>query len=122
LHLTLPMLYDDVAHIASARAAYAEGLTALESLVESCTRGRSAPELLDGWQWSNFLLPYQGQDDKPLQQRYAALVARSIDVGAPAMRQPMPRTSVAGRRIRIGFASAFLKIGTVGMYFRRWIT
>ena len=122
LHLTLPMLYDDAAHIASARTAYADGLTALESLVEPCTRGRSAPQLLDSWQWSNFLLPYQGLDDKLLQQRYAELVARSIDIGAPDLRQPMPRTSVVGRRIRVGFASAFFKVGTVGMYFRRWIT
>jgi predicted O-linked N-acetylglucosamine transferase (SPINDLY family) len=122
LHLTLPMLYDDVGHIASARTAYAKGLTALEGMVESCTRERSAAEVLDLWQWSNFLLPYQGQDDKSLQQRYAALVARSIDIAAPELRLPLPRRDVGGRRIRIGFASAFFKIGTVGMYFRRWIT
>jgi predicted O-linked N-acetylglucosamine transferase (SPINDLY family) len=122
LHLTLPMLYDDAAHIASERAAYAKGLTALEKLVEPGTRGRTAAEVLDLWQWSNFLLPYQGQDDKTLQQRYAALVARSIDIAAPEHRRPLPRRDVAGRRIRIGFASAFFKIGTVGMYFRRWIT
>jgi protein O-GlcNAc transferase len=122
LHLTLPMLYDSVEHIAAARAAYAEGLTALEGLVEPCMRGRSPAEVLDAWQWSNFLLPYQGEDDKALQQRYAALVARSIDIAAPELRQPLPRAAVAGRRIRIGFASAFFKVGTVGMYFRRWIT
>ena len=122
LHLTLPMLYDSVEHIAAARAAYAEGLTALDGLVESCTRGHSAAEMLDLWQWSNFLLPYQGQDDKALQQRYAALVARSIDIAAPELRRPLPRNNVGTRRIRIGFASAFFKIGTVGMYFRRWIT
>jgi protein O-GlcNAc transferase len=122
LHLTLPMLYDSVEEIASARSAYADGLTALGSLVESCTRGRSAAEALDLWQWSNFLLPYQGQDDKLLQQRYAALVARSIDIAAPELRRPLPRRDVGGRKIRIGFASAFFKVGTVGMYFRRWIT
>jgi predicted O-linked N-acetylglucosamine transferase (SPINDLY family) len=122
LHLTLPMLYDNVEQIATARAAYAEGLTALDGLVESCTRNRSAADVLDLWQWSNFLLPYQGQDDKALQKQYAALVARSIDIAAPDLRRPLPRAGVAGRRIRIGFASAFFKIGTVGMYFRRWIT
>jgi predicted O-linked N-acetylglucosamine transferase (SPINDLY family) len=122
LHLTLPMLYDSAEHIASARGAYANGLTALERLVEPCTRGRSATEALDLWQWSNFLLPYQGQDDKALQQRYAALVARSIDIAAPELRRTLPRQDTGGRRIRLGFASAFFKVGTVGMYFRRWIT
>src|SRR5262249_7214525 len=52
LHLTLPMLYDNAAHIESARAAYTEGLTALENLVETCTHGRAAAEVLDLWQWS----------------------------------------------------------------------
>ena len=122
LHLTLPMLYDNAAHIASARAAYADGLAALEARIEPCTRGRSSAEALDLWHWSNFLLPYQGHDDKALQQRYAALVARSIDIAAPELRRPLPRRNIGGRRIRVGFPSAFFKIGTVGMYFRRWIT
>jgi hypothetical protein len=87
LHLTLPMLYDSAAHIAEARAAYADGLTALEGLIESCTHDRSPSEVLESWQWSNFLLPYQGHDDKALQQRYAALIARSIDIAAPDLRR-----------------------------------
>jgi predicted O-linked N-acetylglucosamine transferase (SPINDLY family) len=121
-HLTLPMLYDSAEDIAAARAAYADGLTALGGIVESCTRGRPASDVLDAWQWSNFLLPYQGQDDRHLQEQYAALVARSIDLASPDLRRPLSRAAVAGRRIRIGFASAFFKVGTVGMYFRRWIT
>ncbi len=122
LHLTLPMLYDSVEDIAAARAAYARGLAALGGIIERCSRGVPASRVLDGWQWSNFLLPYQGQDDRQLQQDYAALVARSIDIAAPELRRPMPRAPLAGRRIRVGFASAFFKVGTVGMYFRRWIT
>ncbi|MEO8303882.1 MAG: tetratricopeptide repeat protein [Betaproteobacteria bacterium] len=122
LHLTLPMLYDSADDIAAARAAYAQGLTELEAIVPECMRGRTAAEALDVWQWSNFLLPYQAENDRELQQKYAALVARSIDGSAPGTRRALPRVSVADRRIRIGFASAFFKVGTVGMYFRRWIT
>jgi protein O-GlcNAc transferase len=121
-HLTLPMLYDSAEDVAAARNAYAEGLDALRPVVLACLRDRPAAEVLDAWQWSNFLLPYQGQDDRRLQQHYAELVARSLDSAAPEWRRPMPRASVAGRRIRIGFVSAFFKVGTVGMYFRRWIT
>ena len=122
LHLALPMLYDSAEEIAAARAAYADGLTALEAIVLRCSRDRSAPDVLDAWQWSNFLLPYQGMNDKRLQVQYAALVARSIDIAAPELRRPIPSTPMAGRRIRVGFASGFFKVGTVGMYFRRWIT
>jgi protein O-GlcNAc transferase len=122
LHLTLPMLYASAEDIAAARAAYANGLTALGDIVERCSRDLPSAQVLDGWQWSNFLLPYQGQDDRRLQQDYGALVARSIDIAAPELRRPIPRAPVAGRRIRVGFASAFFKVGTVGLYFRRWIT
>jgi predicted O-linked N-acetylglucosamine transferase (SPINDLY family) len=122
LHLSLPMLYESAGDIAAARAAYADGLTALVDIVERCSRDRPPPEVIDTWQWSNFLLPYQGRNDKPLQVQYAALVARSIDIAAPELRQPIPPPPVAGRRIRVGFASGFFKVGTVGMYFRRWIT
>ena len=85
---------------------------AREALIESCTRDRSPSEVTRVVAVEQFLLPYQGQDDKALRQRYAALIARSIDIAAPIWR-PLPRTVVGGRRIRIGFASAFFKIGTV---------
>lgn len=122
LHLSLPMLYDSAEDIAAARAAYSDGLTALEGLVERCSRDRPASEVVDIWQWSNFLLPYQGGNDRRLQERYAALAGRSLDIAAPGLRQPIAPKPVAGRRIRVGFASGFFKVGTVGMYFRRWIT
>ena len=89
----------------------------------SLRRGNvAADELLDGLQWSNFFLAYQGDDDRPLQARYAAFAARAIDRVNPAWRAPMASREVSGRRIRIGFASAFLHFGTVGQYFHSWIT
>jgi CRISPR-associated protein Csy1 len=77
--------------------------------------------VLDDLRWSNFLLAYQGGDDREMQARYAALVARSIDAVAPQAREPIARPEIAGGRIRVGFASSFFSEGTVGMYFRRWI-
>ena len=121
IELTLPMVYADSAAVAAARARYAQGLERLATQLPPLARRRSLADVLDDLRWSNFLLAYQGGDDRELQARYAATVARTIDDVAPAAREPIARADIGGRRIRIGFASAFFSEGTVGMYFRRWI-
>ncbi len=67
LRLTLPMLYDSADDVAAARAAYATGLAALGNIVPRCLQGRPPSDVLDAWQWNNFLLAYQGRDDRQLQ-------------------------------------------------------
>ena len=119
--LTLPMVYADGKEPAAARAAYGEGIARLETDIAARVRGRSATEVIDDLRWTNFLLAYQGEDDRELQQRFAALVGRAIDATGPEWRAP-PRKSTTGHRIRIGFASAFFSDGTAGLYFRSWIT
>jgi hypothetical protein len=39
--------------------------------------------VLDGLRWSNFLLAYHGEDDKPLQAAYAAFVGATLERVAP---------------------------------------
>src|SRR5438552_18779149 len=50
------------------------------------------------------------------------MVARAIDAGAPRWRQRIEARPATGRRLRVGFASAFCHVGTCGRYFRSWIT
>ena len=118
--LLLPMVYADAAAVDAARARYAEGVAALEAEVPSLVRGRAFADVIDDLRWTNFLLAYQGEDDRELQARFAAVMARAVDDVAPQWRQPLPR-SVSGARIRIGFASSFFADGTCGRYFRSWI-
>ncbi|MEP7183872.1 MAG: tetratricopeptide repeat protein [Betaproteobacteria bacterium] len=118
--LTLPMVYADADAVTAARAQYAAGLLRLEQELPALVRGRRFGDVIDDLRWTNFLLAYQGEDDRELQARYAGIVARAIDAVAPEWRAPRPR-SATGARIRVGFASAFYNEGTVGMYFRRWI-
>ena len=119
--LMLPMVYADAAAVSTARIRYAEGLARLEAQLPPLARRRTPADVIDDLRWSNFLLAYQGGDDRELQARYAAVVARTIDTIAAQSRAPIARSYAGGRRIRIGFASAFFSEGTVGMYFRRWI-
>lgn len=121
-HLSLPQIHADAESIDRARARYATGLAEIERDTERLQANLDGDAVLQGWRWSNFLLAYQGRDDLVLQRRYARLVARAIHAKAPQWGAPVPARGHAGRRIRIGFASAFLIDGTVGQYFRRWIT
>ena len=118
--LTLPMVQMDAVAIAASRAAFAEGIAGLERGIESLVRGRSFEDVIDDLRWTNFLLAYHGEDDRELQARYAGFVGRAIDLVAPEWRAPRQRP-VTRRRVRIGFASAFIVDGTVGRYFRSWI-
>src|SRR5437763_9274946 len=121
-HLTLPMIYTDAEQLGSARAAFAGGLSALQRELPAAAAAIAEEKLLDGFRWTNFFLAYQGQDDRALQAAYASLVARAIDAGAPRWRAPIEARPVTGRRLRVGFASAFFHVGTCGRYFRSWIT
>lgn len=126
--LALPMIHSSAAAMQAARDVYVEGLATLERGVESLVRGLTAGEVLDGLRWSNFLLAYHGRDDRALQQRYAGVIGRALATAAPDWRRPAParpRSVAPGpvpRRVRVGFASSFFRDGTVGRYFRSWIT
>ncbi|HUH91969.1 MAG TPA: tetratricopeptide repeat protein [Casimicrobiaceae bacterium] len=121
-HLTLPMIYADAADVASARSAFGAGLAALEYELPRVVHGLSSEQVLDGLRWSNFFLAYQGEDDRPLQAGYGALVASAVEAVAPDWRLPLAPRGAGGRRVRIGFASAFFHVGTCGRYFKSWIT
>ncbi|HXX86221.1 MAG TPA: tetratricopeptide repeat protein [Casimicrobiaceae bacterium] len=122
INLTLPMIYADTGHLARARAEYVQGLEMLERELDGRIAGLGSAQVADAFIWSNFFLAYQGENDRELQARYAALVARALDRTDPSWRAPLPTERVVGRRIRIGFISSLLRQGTVGQYFARWVT
>lgn len=129
--LALPMVYTDTAAVQIARDAYGDGLAALERDVDALVRGLTSDEVVDGLRWTNFLLAYQGRDDRGLQERYAAFAARALAAADPASGHAIaqspggaerPTQAAASSRLRVGFASAFFRDGTAGRYFRSWIT
>lgn len=121
-HLTLPMIYDSSADLRTQRAAYASGLDALAVELPSALHGLSEAQVLDGLRWTNFFLAYQGEDDRALQAAYGALATRVIETAAPRWRAPLPPRPSGGRKVRVGFASAFFHVGTCGRYFQSWLT
>ena len=121
-HLALPIVYPSAEALRAARDEYTSGLAALETELPGAVWGLPEARVLDGLRWSNFFLAYQGLDDCPLQAAYGRLAAGAVEAGAPLWREPVARRPTAGRRVRVGFASAFFHTGTCGRYFRSWIT
>ena len=121
-YLTLPQVYPDALAIDEARSRFDAGLDVIDRDFDRLHAGLDPVATLESWKWSNFFLAYQGRDDLALQARYAGLVARAIDRNAVELRAPIPERSGRGARVRVGFASAFFIDGTVGQYFKRWIT
>jgi predicted O-linked N-acetylglucosamine transferase (SPINDLY family) len=118
--LLLPQIYRDADHVDLARRSFDEGLAALAAGLPEPAASLAQDRRIDNLRWTNFLLAYQGRDDRALQERYGRLLAGLLEPGAaPA---PRARVRAAGERIRIGFVSAFFRESTVGNYFVSWIT
>jgi predicted O-linked N-acetylglucosamine transferase (SPINDLY family) len=120
--LMLPALYDTPGEIARWRARYAQGLDRLiedTSLVtvNQVHGARRAVALLD-----NFFLPYQGQNDRDLQQRYGAWTARIMAASRPDLRPPdrSVRGGASGR-IRLAYVSAHCHQHVVANFFLGWL-
>ncbi len=116
--LFLPQVYDSVDDVAAWRRRFSEGLAALER--DEHRWMARAPDVFRLAR-SNFFLAYQGEDDRELQERYMALVARLAAAAAPQLRAPVG-ASRAGRRIRVGFFGNVFRESTAGHYFERWVT
>ncbi|MBL8521294.1 MAG: hypothetical protein JNK75_11550 [Betaproteobacteria bacterium] len=114
--LALPQITESGAHIQALRERYAQGLDALEA--DAAWAANEAD--LFSLAHSNFLLAYHGENDLPLQRRYAQLVRSRIEQCAPQWLVPTRRRP--GPRIRVGFLSSFFRQCTIGNYFERWVS
>lgn len=117
--LLLPQVYAHPAHLEAARAGYLEGLEALADPLAPWQADAGAVFTLAH---TNFLLAYQGRDDRDAQHGYSRFLAGLARRAAPALFEPLPVRFDGGRALRVGFCSSFLRDCTVGRYFERWIT
>lgn len=114
----MPFTYADDTDVAAWRARWLEGLATFEALdVTALPRALVAEALV---LMPDFFVHYQGGDLAPLQRRYGALVSRWARHAFPQVRhRERPR---ATGKLRIGFASAYLRNHTVWGLFERWLT
>lgn len=119
--MTLPLIYDSSTAIEVARARLADGLLALRNNAAQfhCESPGACVEHL--WR-VNFFLAYQGRDDRELQSLYGDFITDQLRRHFPELSTKLPHVAVRGRRIRVGFASGYFRLCTVGGYFHRWIS
>lgn len=117
--LLLPQVYASAADAQSWRERFAEGLASLEA---QTPRWLAQAEQVFALNRTNFLLAYQGEDDRELQRRYSALLAGLGGHAVPRWREPRERRFDGSRRLRVGFVANTFRECTAGRYFERWIT
>ena len=110
--LALPVIYESEEQVETARARVVEKLTVLEA--GSWALMDPAAEV----GVSNFYLPYQGRNDRDLQERLAS----AYILACPALTFSAPHCQAGPRRregrIRIGFVSAHFGRHTIGKLFQ----
>ncbi len=111
-HLTLPRIYKDENQIKETRGHFSAGLTSLRDLYE---RGHlsdsSLLEIFD--QRNNFLLSYQGEDDKKLLSDYGELHSLLVDNLEPHRSRKREFRNYNHKRIRVAYISPNFKNHTV---------
>ena len=117
--LMLPQVYEDEADLARWRERYREGLARLAA---EAPRWMARPAEVFQLNRTNFLLAYQGEDDRELQRGYSSILAALAGAARPELREPRKGTFDGGRKLRIGFVGAIFRDCTAGRYFERWVT
>ncbi len=132
--LLLPQIYSSADDLLRWRHRFSSGL---EALLDANLEGGNIWQIAQ----SNFLLAYQGRNDRDLQAGYASFLRTLILKERPDLLE-LPKASSKGggkgsgkgsgmasskvegtrTRIRVLFVSSFFRECTVGHYFRSWIT
>jgi predicted O-linked N-acetylglucosamine transferase (SPINDLY family) len=104
----LPVVYEDEAGVTAARADYDRALAALERSVEAA----DAPHLVELAEAVDlatpFLLAYQGENDRDLQNRLGDVIARAMAARRPDVGTHLARWD-GQEKIRIGFVTNCFK-------------
>jgi CRISPR-associated protein Csy1 len=114
--LGLPAVYDSSAQLAEIRASFA---TRLERLITHHPPEQLAALGIDGdaLRWDNFLLAYQGRNDRDLAQRFGDWYATALQGLLPL---PALRTT-ARAKPRVAMVSGRWHQCTAGVYFASWV-
>jgi len=113
--LALPVIYESEEQMDSLRAQWMDGVGLLALGLEN--GAFDGPPIAPA---TNFHLHYHCRDDRQAQAAYGKLVAAVAARQAGALPAPA-RPPLAGRKIRVGFVSAFFTLHTISKLFHGWI-
>jgi len=117
----LPIVYADEAEVTRRRASYRQALERLAADLQQ-PQPQSLVHLAEGvGTLQPFFLPYQGENDRELQELYGALVCRAMAAARPAPR--LPARPAPGERIRLGIVSGHFSDHTIWrLFLKSWVT
>jgi predicted O-linked N-acetylglucosamine transferase (SPINDLY family) len=118
-NLMLPQVYASAQDATAWRARYATGL---ERLTQETGRWLEHADSVFEVNHNNFLLAYQGEDDRELQRGYSGFLAALAAKARPEWRAGRDITFDGSRRLRVGFVANIFRECTAGRYFERWVT
>lgn len=116
--LSLPVVYQTTAHLIESRTIYD---TELRGFCQRWSVEKLAEQKLtpSSFMWENFLLAYQGCDDRILQEIYGDWLCTSMNVFGSEL--PALSRSSGRPRPRLVLLSSFFRESTVSAYFSSWI-
>jgi len=103
---SIPHIYQSEVEIESAREQYAQSLDRLDTLLAGQAVSKAVCQAFSQGMYS---LPYQGQNDRHLQEKYGDIAIRLHRDTYPQWSRPLSMPSLEGR-IRVGFVSAFFNL------------
>ena len=121
--LTLPVIYDTAEEMAVWRRRFARRLEALEREVLASDSPALRTYIEGLRRFTNFYLPYQGNNDRTLQQQYGRLVQHVMQANYPQWSSrvlDMPELAPGGR-LKVGYASSHFYDHTVARLFGGWL-
>ena len=120
LYLSLPVIYQDKAHLLECRKSYEQGV---EQLIASTDVFLGSKGLVNNLlARDGFYLAYQGLDDKAVQVRFADFYQTLLNHARPGFFQPLQARRRNAARFRIGYLSHYFHRHTVSDYFSGWLT
>ncbi|HTI86470.1 MAG TPA: tetratricopeptide repeat protein [Alphaproteobacteria bacterium] len=120
--LALPIVYESDAEIADERRRFSDELARLERDVEAHLATDAAAMAAAVNLGTPFHIHYTGGDVRDLQERYGRLIGRIAAAAYPEFALPLRRPPMAGRRLRVGFASSFLNHHSMTKTHGCWIS
>jgi predicted O-linked N-acetylglucosamine transferase (SPINDLY family) len=118
----LPVIYENTEQIELFRKRFRNGLNKISRSLDMTNRYSVSRAMIGASSSTNFFLQYQGLNDTSLQRQYGILIHSIMSAMYPGYSQTRYNSSlIKARKIRVGYASAFLRSHNGALWLLGWL-
>jgi predicted O-linked N-acetylglucosamine transferase (SPINDLY family) len=118
----LPVIYENTEQIELFRKRFRNGLNKISRSLDMKNRYSVSRAMIGASSSTNFFLQYQGLNDTSLQRQYGILIHSIMSAMYPGYSQTRYNSSlIKARKIRVGYASAFLRSHNGALWLLGWL-